>query len=97
MLGTSVKTFSSQSSTLGSDFQDIYLQLNPASSDEPRIIELAYQGVLLPQPMDNKINQVTANIVELNVDSFWLPIDLGFNKTLKASLTLKQKSGLDSC
>ncbi len=77
-----------------SGFQDFWaLQIDLASPSEQRIVQIAYAGVLLPEPMENRINSITPERVELNVDSFWFPIDAGFAKTLTVDLFVKIGTG----
>ncbi len=59
-----------------------------ADSDQPRQIQISYNGILLPEPMENRINSITPDMVELNVDSFWFPIDQRFNKLLSVELAI---------
>ena len=58
------------------------------SSPENRVIQIAYSGVLIPEPMDNLINAIEPGRVELNMDSLWFPIDSGFTKQLSADLNV---------
>lgn len=67
-------------------FTTITLQL--AEGGAGRTIALSYDGMLLPEPMDNDINAITPERVELTVDSFWLPVDAGFRGFLTADVTI---------
>lgn len=62
----------------------------PASGadEKPRTIHFSYSGIPIPEPMDNRINAIEPGRVELNVDSFWFPIDSRFNKQLSADVTI---------
>lgn len=53
-----------------------------------RSIRISYGGVLIPEPMENHINAIEPGRVELNVDSFWFPIDARFTKFTTADLTV---------
>lgn len=68
-------------------FQAIVIALPPAAG-EPRVIELAYDGILFPEPPSNEINAVSPERVELSVDGFWLPVDARFEGYLTADLTV---------
>ncbi len=50
------------------------------------VVRLSYEGVPIPVPMDNDINGIEPDRVELNVDSFWFPIDARFSKELIAEV-----------
>jgi hypothetical protein len=80
-------------SELGEDFQEINITLETGSDIQPRSFNLSYSGVLLPEPMENLINQVSKDAIELNVDSFWLPMDSRFNQLLTADLEILIPSG----
>jgi len=84
--GDHVSSFSLGDSQLGDQFQKIDITLTPAKTSTPRIINLGYQGILLPEPMSNEINQISTSAIELNVDSFWLPMDSRFNQLLTTDL-----------
>jgi len=58
-----------------------------------RVINLSYDGVLLPQPMGNRINTIEPERIELSVDSFWFPIDIRFNKEFTADLVVRAGDG----
>lgn len=53
-----------------------------------RGIQISYGGVLIPEPMENLINAIESGRVELNVDSFWFPIDARFTKFISADLAV---------
>jgi len=55
---------------------------------KPRTIDFSYAGVLISEPMDNLINAIEPGRVELNVDSFWFPIDGRFSKQLSADVSI---------
>jgi hypothetical protein len=89
--GTGVKSFDTgqQEEITGLDAAPFKkLQLELAMEPTPRVIHLTYAGVLLPEPMDNLINAIEPGRIELNVDSFWFPIDARFNKLLTADLAV---------
>ncbi|MBI1237013.1 MAG: hypothetical protein GC188_10065 [Alphaproteobacteria bacterium] len=65
-------------------FQSLTIQLE----DDARQIGIRYDGVLLPEPMDNDINAISPERVELTIDSFWLPVDAGFRGFFTADLTV---------
>lgn len=71
---------------------EVHLKPVPAGG-RARAVHLDYSGVLLPEPLDNNINSVTANAVELGVDSFWFPIDARFSKMLTAELDILLPKG----
>ena len=71
------------------DFWAMSITLTENQNDGPRHIEVAYDGVLLPEPLPNKINSITPDVVELNVDSFWFPMDASFSKLLSAELEVE--------
>lgn len=91
--GAMVKGFSVSESKLGTDFQQINIQLDNRAGTKPRMFNLSYSGVLLPTPMKNGINQISKDIVELNVDSFWLPMDSQFNKLMTTDININIGSG----
>jgi len=91
--GGHVSSFSLGDSQLGDEFQQIDITLTPAKTNTPRIINLDYQGILLPEPMSNKINQISTSAIELNVDSFWLPMDSRFNQLLTTDLHITVGKG----
>jgi len=68
-------------------FNAIVIQLG-AAGDGPRHIEMAYDGVLFPEPLENDINDISAERVELSVDGFWLPVDATFQGFFTADLTV---------
>ncbi|MFT5141271.1 MAG: hypothetical protein ACI9CB_002944, partial [Rhodothermales bacterium] len=73
------------------DFWAISITLKPAT--EKRTLHMSYSGVLIPEPMENRINAIEPGRVELNVDSFWFPIDSRFTKLLTADLTVMVGDG----
>ncbi|PCJ48261.1 MAG: hypothetical protein COA74_09065 [Gammaproteobacteria bacterium] len=64
---------------------DITLEKNVGAQH----ISISYDGILIPEPMDNKINSIKADSIELNVDSLWYPIDATFSKTLTVDLDIE--------
>ncbi len=89
--GTGIKSFdaSQQEGVAGLDSAPFRkLQLELAEQPGPRVIHISYAGVLLPEPMHNLINAIEPGRVELNVDSFWFPIDARFKKLLTADFTV---------
>lgn len=58
------------------------------AADSDRKINFSYAGVLIPEPMENLINAIEPGRVELNVDSFWFPIDSRFTKLITADLAV---------
>lgn len=78
------------------DFWAIAASLAQATAEapgEPRSIRVSYAGVLLPEPMENRINAIEPGRIELNVDSFWFPIDSRFSKRLTADLAVRVGQG----
>lgn len=69
-------------------FNAIVIQLDEARGGAPRHIELTYDGVLFPEPMDTDINDISPDRVELSVDGFWLPIDASFQGFFTADLAI---------
>lgn len=69
-------------------FNAIVIQLDATRGDAPRHIELTYDGVLFPEPMDTDINDISPERVELSVDGFWLPVDATFQGFFTADLTV---------
>ncbi len=69
------------------EFTAVNVALKPGIED--RVVRLSYSGVLIPEPMENRINAIEPGRVELNVDSFWFPIDARFNKLLTANVTVQ--------
>lgn len=69
-------------------FQAIIVTLEAATGERPRVIDLSYDGILFPEPLDNDINAITPDRVELTVDGFWLPLDATFQGFLTADLTI---------
>jgi hypothetical protein len=63
-------------------------ELADNAADSDREINISYAGVLIPEPMDNLINAIEPGRVELNVDSFWFPIDSRFTKFITADLAV---------
>lgn len=78
-----------------SDFGDLWtIKIRLAKSDTiERTFHISYSGVLLPEPMENRINAIEPGRVELNVDSFWFPIDRRFSKVLTADLEISIGQG----
>ena len=72
-----------------SDFWSVQISLNEPEGEKSRVVNIGYEGVLLPEPLPNGINQITADHIELNVDSFWFPMDASFSKLLTADLNIK--------
>ena len=66
----------------------VTLSRPPADDDRPAAINFSYAGILIPVPMDNLINAIEPGRVELNVDSFWFPIDSRFSKQLSADVSI---------
>ena len=64
----------------------IELTLDPTSKN--RTLNLSYDGVLLPVPLENKINSINADAIELTVDSFWHPIDASFSQLFTLELDI---------
>lgn len=62
--------------------------LAPSPDGTDRVIEMRYGGVLLPEPMDSRINTVDPDKVELTVDSFWMPFDQRFSSLVTAELDI---------
>lgn len=71
------------------DFWAINITLGPARNERVRRVEITYDGVLLPEPLPNKINGMSPEVVELSVDSFWFPMDASFSKLLTAQLEIE--------
>jgi hypothetical protein len=90
--GESLASFSVSESELGEDFQQIDISVKPVEKNHSRAIRLTYQGILLPKPMSNLINQISAEAIELNVDSFWHPIDPRFNQLMTVELDIQIES-----
>jgi hypothetical protein len=65
----------------------VHLRDRPDAGDH-RQITIAYDGVLLPEPMETRINTVDADKVELTVDSFWLPFDRRFSSLVTAGIDI---------
>lgn len=82
--GTGVASASVESQPDMEDFTAVSIVLDK-HVDNP-VIELSYSGVLIPEPMENRINAIEPDRVELNVDSFWFPIDRRFTKLLSAEV-----------
>lgn len=70
------------------DFWAIHVTMKKTVADRKQYIQIAYEGTLLPEPLPNKINSITPDVVELNVDSFWFPMDASFSKLLSADVTI---------
>jgi hypothetical protein len=70
------------------DFWGITITLEEPSSAGPRQVQLAYDGILIPEPMGNRINTISEDVIELNVDSFWFPIDAAFSRMIATDLTV---------
>ena len=70
------------------DFWAMHVTLERPPTGKPQQFQISYSGVLLPEPLPNKINSITPDVVELNVDSFWFPMDASFSKLLSADLTI---------
>lgn len=68
--------------------QSIEITLKEDIAVNTDFITITYDGVLLPEPMENKINSINKDYVELNVDSFWFPIDNTFNKQITANFSV---------
>lgn len=64
------------------------VQLAPSVDGADRVIEMRYGGVLMPEPMDSRINTVDPSKVELTVDSMWMPFDQRFSSLLTAELDI---------
>lgn len=72
----------------------ISFNLSEADADTAQTISISYDGILLPEPLENRINKVGPDYVELNVDSFWFPIDMRFNQTLTSKVDVRlEQSG----
>jgi Peptidase family M1 domain len=84
--GDAVKEVSVTTPANQGPFHYIEITLNPQQGQELRVINIGYDGVLLPEPMENRINTIASDYVELNVDSFWHPIDSRFDKHLTAEM-----------
>ncbi len=89
--GPSVKSVELGSEEGLAEFTSVRIELN--SETGPRVIELSYAGILLPEPMDNQINEITSDRIELNVDSFWLPMDSSFEKVFTSDLKVTAGTG----
>jgi len=89
--GPGVEKVSTEKQSGSGDFWVIEVTLAESSGEEAqrqRLIRIAYAGVLLPEPMENRINAIESGRVELTVDSFWFPIDARFSKVLTADLAV---------
>ncbi len=64
------------------------IDVSIANNSKNKSIHISYDGVLLPEPLSNKINSIKKDAVELNVDSFWHPIDASFSKKLTIELDI---------
>lgn len=73
------------------DFWSLKLKLKKLDGNAQRVINIAYDGVLLPEPLPNGINQIMSDNIELNVDSFWFPMDASFSKLLTTDLNIEIK------
>ena len=85
--GPIVKSSSISSMGEGSNLNQIDIELNTALPVKEHYISISYQGVLLPTPMTNRINHIGNDYIELNIDSFWFPINNEFNKLLTTEFT----------
>ena len=86
--GEAVKSVSITSTAEQGPFHSIAVTLNPQQGRSMRVINIGYDGVLLPEPLENKINSIASDYVELNLDSFWHPIDSRFDKYLTAKMDI---------
>ena len=75
------------------DFWAISITLDPNLIDRKSKFSISYSGILLPTPLPNKINTINGDVIELNVDSFWFPIDASFSKQITADLTINGLRG----
>ncbi len=69
----------------GSKIWKIIVQVTPFS-DAHREITISYGGVLLPEPMENRINTISPDKIELTVDSLWHPFDNRFTESVTTDL-----------
>lgn len=84
------------SATVGSEqgfenFTSVVMEL--ATYEPGQSVRMNYSAVLIPEPMDNRINAIEPGYIELNVDSFWFPIDSRFSKLLTAEVDLMVGEG----
>lgn len=89
--GESVVEVKTEKQTGFGSFWATSITLAKPSATSPqtdRMIQISYSGVLIPEPMDNLINAIEPGRVELNLDSFWFPIDSRFTKQLSADLNV---------
>lgn len=63
--------------------------LHPGGNADGRQISIGYAGILLPEPMETRINTVEAGKVELTVDSFWMPFDTRFTSLVTADIEIE--------
>ncbi|GHF24963.1 hypothetical protein GCM10017044_19660 [Kordiimonas sediminis] len=94
--GAGVKGFVTTPLNDENRLQRIDVDLSVQDGGSGSFIEIEYAGVLLPTPMENGINHIGTDYIELNVDSFWFPIDARFNKLLKARFFVSAGDGWDA-
>lgn len=64
------------------------LTLAPSAQGADRVIQMRYGGVLLPEPLHNRINTIDTDKIELTVDSFWMPFDSRFSSLVTAEINI---------
>lgn len=65
------------------------IDLRPPIGGADRVVKFAYGGPLFPQEPLMAINTLTADKIELTVDSFWFPFDARFETDLTANLNVR--------
>jgi hypothetical protein len=66
----------------------VIITLN-SQANAPRVFDIYYSGILLPEPMPNAINSISPELVEFTVDSFWQPFDARFDQGVTGRVSLE--------
>jgi len=86
--GGGIESYSITSDKKAGGFHHINITLAPQHGDTARVINMSYDGELLSTPANHNINTISPNFIELNVDSFWHPIDNRFDKLIVAEMRI---------
>ncbi len=85
--GDDVSGFSVGPSGASPDIMALQIELAPAT-ERARQFEIAYGGLLFPEPMANRINSISPDKVEFTVDSFWQPFDARFDQRVTGHVAI---------
>lgn len=86
--GPGVASYQVSAEAAPDDIQAIIIDLSEPDGGARRF-EIAYSGVLFPEPMASQINSISPDLIELTVDSYWKPRDARGDQRLTAEVMVE--------